>query len=473
MNKKKIMCAALISVMALSLAACENKKIDYGMNGGNDDAGNAGGLEGQLDIPDNCDVTFDTGESKLSSITLKDDDIEVPDADRVYKVGFDTVNAPCSDDELKTIISRLFDETSEIRWQSGDAADSKEILDNTIEMYESEIEKALASDDPGYAELLEESMRPYVEERKNMDDELPIATEYKINEHYVAEAGGVQRIFMAASDNEDGDGYNNYYFTYDMTPEGEDRALVSEVPGTESTYEINVVGEDTYDGDEKNPITEDEGLGSAMKLLDNLGISGFACTETEEAVRAWTGGSYGEDICKKPDGYRFQFGRKIDGIDVVYSTDIDTVDSIDTDNLTYKGGVDKAVISVDKFGVVSSTVYVYADEDTFDKEEVKLLSWDEMIKAAGESIVKYYKDHPTNYGTVEFNDVELAYVPCADESGNKYFVPTWIFSQNEYNEDYRCDMPLQRVYINAIDGNYIDIVDNMKKIGMYEEIGRK
>lgn len=27
MNKKKIMCAALISVMALSLAACGNKKL--------------------------------------------------------------------------------------------------------------------------------------------------------------------------------------------------------------------------------------------------------------------------------------------------------------------------------------------------------------------------------------------------------------------------------------------------------------
>lgn len=414
MDKKKIMCAALISVMALSLAACGNKKVDYGMNGGSDDAADAGGISGQLDVPDSCDVTFDTGESKLSSITLKDDDIEIPDAGKVYKVGFDAVNAPCSGDELKTIISKLFDETSEVRWQSADAADSKEILDNTIEMYKSEIEKALANGDPGYAELLEVELVKYEEERKNMSDELPLATEYKLNEHYVAEKDGIQRIFMAASDAEDGDGYNNSYFTYDMTPEGEDKALVSEVPGTESTYEINVVGEDTYDGDEKNPITEDEGLGSAMKLLDNLGISGFACTETEEAV-----------------------------------------------------------ISVDKFGVVSSTVYVYADEDTFDKEEVKLLSWDEMIKAAGESIAKYYKDHPTNYGTVEFNDVELAYVPCADESGNKYFVPTWIFSQNEYNEDYRCDMPLQRVYINAIDGNYIDIVDNMKKMGMYEETGRK
>ena len=38
MDKKKIMCAALISVMALSLAACGNKKVDYGMNGGSDDA---------------------------------------------------------------------------------------------------------------------------------------------------------------------------------------------------------------------------------------------------------------------------------------------------------------------------------------------------------------------------------------------------------------------------------------------------
>ena len=473
MKKKKFIYAVIGSILILSLLACGDKKVDYGINGGSDDAADAGGISGQLDVPDSCDVTFDTGESKLSSITLKDDDIEVPDADRVYKVGFDTVNAPCSDAELKTIISRLFDETSEIRWQDGDAAESKEILDNTIASYKSDIEKALASDDPGYAELLEEGMKRWVDERNSIDDELPIATEYKINEHYVAEKDGIQRIFMAASDNEDGGGYNNYYFTYDMTPEGEDKALVSEVPGTESTYEINVVGEDTYDGDEKNPITEDEGLSSAMKLLDNLGISGFACTGTEEAVRAWTGGTYGEDVIKKPDGYRFQFGRKIDGIDVVYSTDIDTVDSIDTDNLTYKGGVDKAVISVDKFGVVSSTVYVYADDETFDKEEVKLLSWDEMIKAAGESIVKYYKDHPTNYGTVEFNDVELAYVPCADESENKYFVPTWIFSQNEYNEDYRCDMPLQRVYINAVDGSYIDIVDNMKKIGMYDEIKGK
>ena len=155
MKKKKIKFVAVSFAIALALSACGNKNVDYGMNGGSDDAADAGGISGQLDVPDSCDVTFDTGESKLSSITLKDDDIEVPDADRVYKVGFDAVKTPCSDADLKTIISKLFDETSEVRWQSDDAAESREILDNGIEMYKSEIEKALANGDPGYAELLE------------------------------------------------------------------------------------------------------------------------------------------------------------------------------------------------------------------------------------------------------------------------------------------------------------------------------
>lgn len=57
-------------------------------------------------------------------------------------------------------------------------------------MYKSEIEKALANGDPGYAELLEVELVKYEEERKNMSDELPLATEYKLNEHYVAEKMG-------------------------------------------------------------------------------------------------------------------------------------------------------------------------------------------------------------------------------------------------------------------------------------------
>ena len=32
-------------------------------------------------------------------------------------------------------------------------------------------------------------------------------------------------------------------------------------------------------------------------------------------------------------------------------------------------------------------------------------------------------------------DVKLAYVPCVDDAGNKCFIPVWIFSQSEYNEE--------------------------------------
>lgn len=45
------MCAALISVMALSLAACGNKKVDYGMKGGSDEADNAEDLMDSLTYP--------------------------------------------------------------------------------------------------------------------------------------------------------------------------------------------------------------------------------------------------------------------------------------------------------------------------------------------------------------------------------------------------------------------------------------
>ena len=53
MTKKKFICAALISVMALSLAACGNKKVDYGMNGGSDDAADRS-LSGTVDTVQCC-----------------------------------------------------------------------------------------------------------------------------------------------------------------------------------------------------------------------------------------------------------------------------------------------------------------------------------------------------------------------------------------------------------------------------------
>lgn len=470
--------------MALGLTSCGGAKVDYSPGNGENTDDSVGtetaagqqaetsGLARELSVPESCEVTFDTGESGLSSITLADEKIEMPDAERAYRVSFDVVDAPCSESELKTIVGKLFDDTGKIRYRSMNGEETKEELDELIEQYEDSVRDALAGGDTTYAEALQDELDKYLAKRDGAADELPPATEFKLNENYIGEKDGIERSFMAVAPEEDG-GMNDNYFTYEMTADGQNKAFVSEVPGAEETYVINVAGEDTYDDTEANPITETDAVSTAMGLFDALGLGGFACVNAQESVRAWTGGTYGSNTYNKPDGYRLQFERQINGMDVEYFDDIDMVDNVDIDNLVYSGGSDRALITVNKSGVVSAEVHVYADEDTFVSEEVTLLSWDELIKAAGESIGEYYAAHPTNYGSVEFNDVRLAYVPCAGDDGEKYFVPAWIFSQSEFNEDYGEAVTLQLVYVNAIDGSCIDIVTNVRNLGLYEDIAGK
>ena len=50
-------------------------------------AGHGGGPLGiRLGVPNSCDLTFDTGHSKLSEISLVDDDIQVANVDRAHTI---------------------------------------------------------------------------------------------------------------------------------------------------------------------------------------------------------------------------------------------------------------------------------------------------------------------------------------------------------------------------------------------------
>ena len=59
------------------------------------------------------------------------------------------------------------------------------------------------------------------------------------------------------------------------------------------------------------------------------------------------------------------------------------------------------------------------------------MNWDEMMSAADESIAEYYRRYPTAYSEVEFNNVELLYVPEVDSAGDMQYVPAWVFTQTE------------------------------------------
>ena len=104
------------------------------------------------------------------------------------------------------------------------------------------------------------------------------------------------------------------------------------------------------------------------------------------------------------------------------------------------------------------------------------MGWDDMITAADKSIAEYYRKYPTAYSRVEFNKVELLYVPEAEDDGSVHYVPAWVFTQTD-KEDIlnkeRTHFISQMVYINAINGKYIDIIETAKVLGTWDSYGRE
>lgn len=472
--RRKILCAALAAAMVGSLASCNENDVDYSVDGGVQTneaaAADTSALARALSVPAKCDVTFDTGKSNLKSITLKDDQIVVPDVDKVYIVSFETADVPCTEEKLGAAIKELMDESEGIQQRSSEGEQTKTEIATTIESLKAAREAAAASGDDDSVEMFDDTISNLEDQMETAPDALPQATEYKLCVNYVGTKDGIGRTLVTyTSPGGEADNSNNA-ISYGMTYDGERSAYLGEVEGATETYteKISEQGE-AYEYSGANPITEDEAEETAMKLLDLFGLSGFAPTEMTETVRLWTD-SAGETLYTRPEGYGITLSRQIDGMEVVYPDNnyMYSLDNIDFDGVSLPEG-DNASVQVNESGVAYAYISVYADEDTFDKEEVTLLSWDKLLEAANTSIAEYYKEHPTDYRDVEFSDVKLAYVPCSDGEGGKCFIPAWIFSQSEYDDIAEGVAATQLVYINAVDGSYIDIEDTMETLGMKSE----
>lgn len=65
-------------------------------------------------------------------------------------------------------------------------------------------------------------------------------------------------------------------------------------------------------------------------------------------------------------------------------------------------------------------------------QAVELLSFDEMLKKANESIAAYYTKYPTAYKQIAFNDITLSYYLKQKEDGSGFeYVPAWILQNTK------------------------------------------
>ena len=179
---------------------------------------------------------------------------------------------------------------------------------------------------------------------------------------------------------------------------------------------------------------------------------------SQAVVRSWLDSGF-EIIKAEKNGYMFEFGIQIGGVDTAY------IDPTGVDNLKNKNGY-VIFVCVDDSGVFNVRATLSTDTDSFVREKVDLLSWEDMVNKADESIVEYYEKYPTAYSEVRFNNVEFMYVPCIQDGEKLVYIPAWVLTQSENNdiseEHGAYDNIVQLVYINAVDGSCVDIIETAK-----------
>lgn len=474
---------SLVGVVGICLCGCDNKEIDSSLGDDRttyiygdviqEDAGMT--LAAKLKVPTECDITFDTGKSKLTEIRLADKDIVMSDTDRAYVVDFDRITT----DKLyiQNMVESIFDKSSGIYCRDeGDEYMTKEEIQHDIDIAEVYRQQALKDGQADVAEMYENDIEDMKSRQKEASDTYTPVSGYTMNKIYVGERDG-ERYSLWISGQEDTDRFRGISIMYSEAGDQEinelarvdDAVYVDTVP--ESAAEASVVEMQNL-----CTMTENSAASEAMAFLAKLGISGVACVDVEPAVRRWQNGLF-DTIEMEKNGYVFDFQCQIGGIDVLYK-DPTGVDNLANDKGYIMQEGDRIAVYIDDDGVFYMSARLCTDTDSFDRREVSLMGWDDMITAADKSIAEYYRKYPTAYSRVEFNKVELLYVPEAEDDGSVHYVPAWVFTQTDKEdilnkERTHFEHISQMVYINAIDGKYIDIIETAKVLGTWDSYGRE
>lgn len=179
----RIAACVLVGVMAMQLSGCGDKKVDYSIDGDSqmsetgDEAGGSekSALAKKLGVPDSCDLTFDVGKSGLSVISCKDDDIELPDSDRMKKAEFSVFSLGAA--QIQTIVEGLLDKSQGIRVRN-DGVMTKSELQDLIDQTQGFKEDATSNGDDTIGSWYDTQIETYKKQMADAPDSLPELENY-------------------------------------------------------------------------------------------------------------------------------------------------------------------------------------------------------------------------------------------------------------------------------------------------------
>lgn len=465
-SKKKITTILLTGTLAITalVSGCGKKNIDYGKEGSPEDSVNAdqgsneGGLAGRLGIPESCEVNIDVGNTGLESIKLKDDAIELPDADSMSVVYYEAMNI---DEAYKQkLVETFFDQDQGVY-----AYDPEHPIRSEIEEEIEHLRTELENMDPGdevytwYSDRITELEI----ELQDAPEEYPLIEDYSGHIFLGSRNGYKYGLVVNVGEESTVAPVNGGLLLYDgisYRPYEDAQEVYCEYgPSAETYAELNLCH-----------MTQDEAVAVAEDFLAEHGVTDMVLSEIN--VMEWSYyDSAGEEINTEYDGYVVEFCRGVHKT-AAYGCELMNLDSLMQKVMWINISPETYSVFVDDNGVVQAYWTMMFESTGEEDPNATLLSWDELITAANTNIAKYYEEYPTQYKKIEFNDVRLSYYPVIDEEKeNSYkYIPVWVFSQyEEYIDEDGSKEPSQLVIINAMDGTVLDLIELAQTFGTYME----
>ena len=487
LKKAAIFALAGLMMAQTALTGCGKKTVDYdlesnankGDNSGGKDSANEnggekantsgeGGISGRLGIPEGCNESLDVGASTLSSISINDDEIEIPDTDKMNIVHFKPYQL--TKEDKKRIAEALFEKDKGIYlydYENRIKADIQEQIDRNKE----QIKSAEEEGDSSWTAYLEAENSELEKELASAPDEYPAAGDYDGN-GFLGMIGDVEyslSVYNYEEEEVKGGGAGlglSIYFSPKNSPDLRPKEGFTNGYMTPYADKADNAGQDF--GANMSSMTSEEAEDIAANFLADIGITDVVKAETSDLYWTYYNGD-GEEEATEADGYSVIYSRAIAG-SKTYSGYIGSADNLQLDNGWVNIPTERFSVYVyDGKVVEASWEQVFGQADSVE-ENVELLSYEQILEKANTEMAKYYEKYPTRYKKIDFNDVRLTYYLVSDGDGKCKYIPVWVFSQYEERTDYDgSESPEQIVILNAMDGTFIDIIEESKALGCYQD----
>ena len=387
-----------------------------------------GGISRDLGIPTCVNQELDTEGTNFDKILLEDDSIRVPKRDNMYTALFkdQTIDA----DFKKMIAEELFDTENGIFVYPYD--EHTRIADDAVPM--SEIEAIF---DSGEA-----------------------AGNYEVDRYIGKINGKIYTIFFQPGDMEIAPSfYVNLVYDDTITDEMKENYISMhyfERSELSDYYYLDDASKSEQVNDNMSSMDLQQAMDKAREFLYNIGIEDAMVERVSTLVWNATTDS-GYSISQEFNGWYVDLIPAVDE-QPVYQPDAFGIDVLLYNRILYYTQKTKYTVTFKDEGLVSLSVEKPMDRTDDTQKADGLISWDEALAALQDAIPEVYKDYE-GYRVIKFNDIRLTYFPVLDGDENK-IIPVYVFAQLDTMEEIRDDWPIQLMMINALDGSYVDIVQD-------------